>query len=258
VVQSGTVASAVQKATLPPAPPCQNCRVQPARGSFAKLILADTESITEGIGDDCVKFLKKIYRKGGSLHSDVVHNAARPISGYTFKSGGNPLDFFHHTYKTEAIAQFHPEIADRAEAHRIALREDAYHKMLEFLRIRSNIANYWALYVAEDPESSRLYGPHQIRFVFAPDSLVLDVTKGVAPDDFWRDVMNELEGRFPGLGVSCSVMHPFFSGLNMPIITMLIAEDSGIDIVDYYQMESKHGQWFQIIRGDKIERTEVK
>ncbi len=216
------------------------------RGSYSELIKQGAPVIPKHLGESCVNFLKTVYESGKTLKSSAVWEASKPVKSYPFLSGGAPLDFYHYTDSAEAAAQFSPHIKDRQAAHKKALKDDDYGKMQHYLRTAGRASSVWipGLYVAEDSESSRGYGKHQVRLILAQDARVLN-----PPDHLWAAVKKELSTAIPGLKEAC------FGRFH--VLSDLIMEDSGIDLLDYDSGTRRERQWFILLRTEKLRQTEV-
>ncbi len=252
---------AAKQGTLPPEAPCPGCTTAPkptSVGSLRSMLLSDKLQ-PDVLPPKCANLLKKLYSKGKNLRSETLIGASLPLSEAKLPSGGDQLDFFHYTYVLAALEQFHPEIPDRKKAHEVALREEAYGKMFQFLRERA--PDFWRtyFYLAEDPESSKVYGPHRIRVLLSPSARIVEVTPDGDPE-LWPKVLNELESRHPGLKAACPEAPVVsFSRVKTPVIAPFIGEDSEIDLFDYCSSEVGYWthRWFQLIRPHAITGTEV-
>ena len=102
-----------------------------------------------------------------------------------------------------------------------------------------------ALYIAEDPESSANYRTIGVLFTLRPDARTIPYSY-----DLWRTALREVGARHPGLLEACG---DYFKGeltYGFNNILFFIAEDSLIDVVEYYERS-----WFQLISPRSIVRT---
>jgi hypothetical protein len=228
-----------------------------SRVSFRELILAGRSDalMVAALGESCFAFIKKVYESGKTLSSKAVVDASYRLKKQEFRSGEHNFDFFHYTQARSMLDQFHPEIKDREKAHAMAVDEDAYSKMLLFVRNGQGAASSGegagsrVLYVAEDPKSSRSFGPMRVRFMLGRYSRAIYGPEALPP------AMQELERRFPGFTNACPTMkvahYPVWSNA-----FIAIAEDSGIDIIHYLNTRKKGG-WFQLVNPEIIRETEL-
>jgi hypothetical protein len=233
--------------------------------SYSSLILDSKRDgfMSVALGTRCVSFLRKLYVGGGTLESQVLKSAAKVISKVPFKSGVRDTSFYHWTNAKTLHASLHPEIQDASRAYQVASSERVFDQIHDFIRNRevdrSTIPEIpketdlplWitAFYMAEDPTSSRSYGDLRIRFDFDPSAVVVEEIGG-----HWDGAHQELFRKYPGLSTACPIPgYPEGTDKRGHGLYFLIAEDSGIDLIDYSNANwvGPHA-WFQVIRFDKV------
>ncbi|MBI5744012.1 MAG: hypothetical protein HY952_05640 [Elusimicrobia bacterium] len=210
--------------------------------SYARTLLDSGDlGLYSSLEKGCVNYLKRIYSSGKTLESERLYERSRPIRAYAFPSGGDPLDFFHYTGAKAMADLFHPEMPDRQQAHRATLADGGYEKA--FIYPRKKHFNPWdqLIYVAEDPESSSDYGPLRITFRLNPEAraIVHERFSGLP-----ENVKAELQKKYPRLWEKCSDKEIFY----------YVAEDSGIDLVEYSQVLRS---WFLFLRPNAIEQVDI-
>ena len=225
--------------------------------SFASLLMnpAKSAALEEALGPGCSSFLRKIYRTGATLSSQKLIAASHPLSEEKFASGKPHVNFFHHTKTSDFGDTLHPEMRDRKKANELCMEEGDYDKTFTFLRTRDSTISVrlWldALYMAEDPTSSSSYGPNMIEIDFDPKKTkIVDET-----DSAWNDAVDELESKYPGFKDSCLNN---FSEYERFGFEFFIADDSGIDMIDYYvpAAPAQHA-WFQVLSLKNATETRV-
>ncbi len=262
---------ALTEGTVPARSPCPSCDAPDKPGkpgkpndplapeslrrksSFARFILDHPESkLAKSLGPSCLEFLTQIYRSGNTLYSAAAVASSKTIDRIAFPSRGRRTDFFHYTNSKAMLDQFHPEITDRKEAHRVSLVDGTYDRMVLWPKEHTDgsfATKYYriydgVLYVAEDPESSKSYGLHRVTFHLNPKARIIQLAckyeSGPSPETpLYRDIGD----RFPGIWNVC----------NRHLVQLFIVEDSGIDLIDY----ENDSMWFQLIRPNAIERVEL-
>ena len=225
------------------------------RASFRNVFLSPklNKEIREDLGDKCFNFIHNIYSQDKTLYSEMLNRTIEPLSTINFKSGVQDLKFYHWTYSTGLHELLQSKEKDRSKAHKNALNNGSYEAMFTFLRTRdADMYNLWRrlFYVAEDALSSNFLGNKLITFQLSPHC------RSIGWDDkSWIDALEELEQKYQGLQDACGeglprTVNDTFRTVNYNEILHIIAEDSGVDIIDFQTKE-----WFQILTPFCFEET---
>jgi hypothetical protein len=204
--------------------------------SYAYLLLhsPSTPSVFRPLSAECTQAIKKVYASGHTLYSQKLHDAATPVGDWTYFSGKKTkADFYHWTKDTATL-----QMAATGNYDGI------------FKSDRTTADEFWhsVWYVAEDTKSSSYYGNKMVTLTFLPDAKVLSFLAAQ-----WDDAIAEINQQYPDVGTSCHL-----PSLQAPGITLydkyknypffVIAEDSGIDLIDYYGVGiDKPHRWFQVV-----------
>jgi hypothetical protein len=241
--------------------------------SFASLLLHDPTAyalLRDRMPKGCADELKKLYASGETLYSEKLETRATNILDVPYYSGQKDTLFYHWT-NSESVATFatlfHREITERDIAHKKSLKEDSYEKIFKYLRAtpvrRKNTAtpnsnSLWSsvFYMAEDPKSSSGYGTNLITFEFQDNAKVLDYLSPA-----WIDALQELNQKYPSVTSACHLTLPpqndesYGCGVNQAPIYFIVAEDSNIDLIDYYSCGANYRhQFFQLLSPKKIKQ----
>jgi hypothetical protein len=226
-------------------------------GTFASTLLnpaSDAPLLTD-LGASCGPFVQKIYKDGGTLASSTVIDAARPISSIALPSGQHDGVFYHYTTAVELMNSLHPEIKSRKEAQLEAVKNKEYDHIFEFYKTRApDPKGFWdrIYYIAEDPVSSEYAGTLRIRFTLDPKAHTV-----TWDDRMWVKAIDELDRRYPGFKSACGDDLPLthkdtYGTVRYNNILFVMAEDSGIDLLDY---NSK--RWFMLVSPKSIRETNL-
>lgn len=186
----------------------------------------------------CLPFIKKVYGQGGDFRSQVLAQQLYPLKNEKFLSGIHEKWFFHYTKSDKVV-----------DAMKAALRKQEASALDEFYvytrtHARDSMSWFTNLYIAEDPVSSSHFGDRQIRMDLSADAQVLRPNA-----DIWRQAYSEISARYPEAQNAC----PYFSysmadrfdaygdRAVYSSIFLLMAEDSGADLISYGNGTSKTG-----------------
>jgi hypothetical protein len=242
--------------------------------SFASILMTPEkgDSLTNELNErdpGCADFLKAIYKSGKTLASSILLGDSRPIRAIPMYGDNRSGVFFHYTDSDALISLLHPEMDNRNLAQRTCSNDHAFEQINDFLRTRKVESSYlWkkVLYVAADEESSRPAGKHRIEFDMDPDARVLQ-----ADTHAWPLAIKELDSRYPGLIQACGLhteRPPVSYSEFGSDLYAFIADDSGIDLVDYdagafglsTYVENRpvyRHQWFQILDFKSVRQTKL-
>jgi hypothetical protein len=207
-----------------------------ARNSYASLLVdAERGRIPRAnLTKDCLKFLERLYSRGQRLDSSCVVERTELASAYPFRTGSRDLTFFHYT-QSEKVA----ELVQRP----VSDPRQTFDDLFTFLREvnASKGAQRANLYVAEDPESSKKWGPIQLQIELAPWARVYhEYTAGNL-----SACAADLESRHPGLARACQTDQPIRS---FSFLMFAILEDNGVALYDYEGDQ----QFFQLVGPESI------
>jgi hypothetical protein len=220
-------------------------RVAPSVSFGALLMNPETNAgIRDMLRSPCADFLTELYRSGKTLKSDALFKASKSLSEIPFRSGVKDGSFFHWTRRADLIANLK---GDPKNLDQIPL----------FLRTRQQDprAGYIGFggrvfYMAEDPDSSRGFGSYLLQIDFDLNARAVE-----AYGPHWIEALKELELRFPGLQGACPFpKDPQDAEASKAAFYALIAEDSGIDMIDYRGSLGLHS-WFQVLSFQKALRV---
>lgn len=209
----------------------------------------------------CIKQLKKIYKKGKSLHSDIIADNSISLEEWLAQAPSNRYalngyDFYHYTDFN--IGKFlHLEIEDRAQAEELIRQEMTYANVFDYAKKkqlnRCCGATFDAgIYIAEDERSSRRFGNLLWKIQLAPSTKIISTQYWDGELDIddihdyanWDDVKKEIETKLSRRLVK-------LCGFNL--LKPLILEDSGIDLVSYSRNELE--PWFIILNSRSITQS---
>lgn len=234
---------------MPPLTPEQVHAMFGARTATFRQMLRDPDKgqyMRAEIGSACTDAINALTASGRSLRSEKLVAAEVPLRSIHFASGQEDDTFYHWTSDPGLINLFHLDTMTPQEAFTNALKNHLFESMFDFLRKRQadNYA-FWrrVFYVAEDTESSAFLGNHLIEFDLDLNARTIQYDQQV-----WADALAEVAHRYPTLAANCKM------GLDEPVadtfgavmfnnLFFIIAEDSGVEVVDYNQQE----KWFQIL-----------
>jgi hypothetical protein len=204
--------------------------------SYAYLLLhsPSTPSLFHPLSAECTQAIKKVYASGHTLYSQKLHDAGTPVGEWTYFSGKKTKANFYHWTKDAAI----PRMAAAGN----------YDGIIKSDRTSSNEFWHSVWYVAEDTKSSSYYGDKKVTVSFLPDAKVVSF---LTPE--WDGAIAEINQKYPDVGTSCNIPSVHAPGItlydkykNYPFF--VIAEDSGIDLIDYYGVGvNKPHRWFQVV-----------
>lgn len=233
-------------------------RLEERASSFRRVIRSGNNyGLLQELSDNrrgCGDAVRDVYEKGGSLYSAAVDKAAKPLGDFP-KGSGVQDDYYYHFSKS---ADF--------RAGMIGKEGDALRKQVDgaILYARQSGPRYllpgnpsgmyhsnWgrSFYVSEDRKSIEFIAPYGIEFVIRPDARLISLDR-----DPLEGALREVGERYPDVGRRCgkrfdTSIRDTFGSVDYHALVFLIAEDSGIDLIDYKQ----DGHWFQVLTPDAFE-----
>lgn len=224
-------------------------------GSFKNIFLNNSlnQELKEDLGPKCFNFIQSIYKQNKTLYTESINRSIEPLSLINFKSGLQDMTFFHWTRSVGLHNLLLSSNSNRDEAHKIALDKKLYESMFVYLRTRdADQYNLWrrVFYIAEDPESSKFLGDKLIKFYLNPKCRSIGWDKRN-----WLDSLQELELKYKGFQNACGKgftrkVSDTHRTVDYNEILFIIAEDSGVDIIDFQTKE-----WFQVLTPYCFEKT---
>lgn len=241
--------------------------------SFSTLLLRDQRTfdfLEARMPKGCAYELRKLYQSGNTLNSITLAKAAIPVLDVEYVSREQDARFFHWTseeaYRTlTKLFQINGRGTDGIAQ---APQQTAYNDVFLYLRATPErnqnrhtpaSQSMWAmqLYAAEDSKSSANYGNRLIEIEFSRDAKVLKDL-----DPAWPKALRELKEKFPDVVNVCRLEDKpqsatsYGCGADRTPIYFIVAEDSGIDLINYYGCgANRYGQYFQIISPKRIVNT---
>lgn len=219
--------------------------------TFRKILLDpryNTQMKAE-LGSECVDAINKITQTGGSLYSRQLANAAVPLGSIRYFSGVQDNLFYHWTSNSGLHTLFKLNELSAEDASTRASKENIYEQMFFYLRTRpADQYKFWrrVFYVAEDPQSSAFLGSSLIEFTLNPQSKTLKYDINM-----WQNGMDEVAAKHHELAQKCKMKLDWdipdtFGRVLFSNMFFIVAEDSGISLIDYNQRSS----WFQILSSE--------
>lgn len=240
-------------------------------GSFGHVLKTYREqsAVMNDLGLECAEFVLKVYDSGNTLWSQRLHNRAKWEKDVPVESGVRDHVYYHYTKDKEGsdfLKLLESNTLDRNLAQKKIRSNQGYEQIFLYYRAQRNSSRELPLwgsvhYLAEDPESSSNYGSTQVRFKIDPRARVLEWN-----ESWWDSAIQEINARHPGFSAACmkkssenpsagpeqgSLRYQFIAIQYFPI-NFLIAEDSLIDLIDYF-----YHQWFQLVSPRSIVLTEI-
>lgn len=220
-----------------------------ARKSTFRAILRDDRkgaSLRYHLNQGCAAAINKITDEGKTLESEALKKAIIPVTDVRFATGVQDTLFYHWTKGPGLGQSLGLDVLSPADALKKARYEGGFDSVFDFLRTRTFDQHglYWgALYIAEDPDSSREYGDKLYEFKFDPNAAVLRYDYSV-----WLSALKEIGKRYPQIESNCVLdlskriiaAHGEYQFNNL---IMIIAEDTGVSMIDYNQQQ----KWFQLL-----------
>lgn len=257
---NGACDQAGQAPAAKPAKACfrpeDNIRLE---GTFAHALLdpAAARNLYAELGPPCGKLVSGIYKDGRTLASKAVMNAAKPLRSLQFPSGLHTGSFYHYTKSPKMLELLHPEVRDRSKANADAVKNGEYGRIFGSYKLGESDPlgkGFWnrVHYLSEDPVTSQYAGPLRVRFVLDPEARVLTWDDGL-----WAAALAELDRRFPGFKLACGSnldkrRNDTYGATRYSDALFIIAEDSGIDLLDYNAK-----RWFMMVSPRSIRETHL-
>ncbi len=192
--------------------------------SYRSLYESENRSkATYFVNQACRDSLRPFLQSGGSLKIEDLLKQAKKVTVYKVASHKRDRIFYHYT--------------NSQELKKIVETTGRLDEMLAYSRLygRDGVD----IYVAEDPITSAHYGSIQIKIKMKKEAIVLDSymqNKDVL-DSTFEELMNSNK-------IMCNDPSRLYN---------LIAEESGIDLIDYYSEK----KWFQLIKIDNVESVTI-
>ncbi len=211
---------------------------QRARNSIARLI-QDPErgkQIRSEMNQSCVEYLSALYRSEQSLKSQCVTDLSDTLELFPFRSGLHDAVFFHYT-DSEAPGRIVTD-ASKTESER-------HNELFTFLRERDG---EHSLYVAEDPESTMIWGQNRLTVTLKAGARLIQREQA----EKIGSCLSEIDNRHPGLMAACGTyVRP------RTVLMLAILEDNGIALYDYFGAGEDHGRmWFHLVGPEGVEKIE--
>ena len=213
--------------------------LQTREGSFRRILLSDAgapilEELSR-INPGCGEAVKKVYQDGHSLYSKVIDGAAVRLGDFPFASGAQDDTFYHYTTSKSFMESF-----DGTQAELLA--KGAYEDIFVYIRSRVGQEEYKAnwnrgFFVCESMAYSS-WAPYGIEFHLNLKARLISLKP-----DLIVDALQEIALRFPEVGARCGTelnayINDTFGAIHYHSLIFLIAEDSGVDVLDYFQKGS--------------------
>ena len=228
------------------------------KSSYQQLILKGEYDRLDIFDHNCLRFIKDIYGSGKNFRSQVLEKQLYPLKNEKFLSGIHERWFFHYTRSDSMVVSLKEAFKKNSPS---ALDEFYIHTRTH---ARDTLTWFTNLFLAEDPVSSSSFGSRQVRLDLFKGSKVLRPTA-----DIWQKAYDEIVEKYPEAKRICPLMgYPMASGFDgygeravYSSLSMLMAEDSGVDLISYGYGSTKSatmlcrdapansvcGRWYQII-----------
>ncbi len=202
--------------------------------------------MTRDLGAACAADINAITHAGNTLRSEKLAKAAQPLSSIRFSSGAQDMRFYHWTNSAGLFDLFKLDSLSSEDASSQAKQNKRFDEMFSFLRTRRAAEyQFWqrVFYVSEDTISSNWRGTRLINFTLDENAKTLSYDL-----DIWREAVTEVTERYPELARDCKThlnrqISDTYGTVYFDDIFYIVAEDSGIQVVDYNQDQ----KWFQVL-----------
>lgn len=216
------------------------------------LLNQNTRGLYEvALGKKCVDGLLNLYQNSEDASSKYIQSTAKNVSDYTKKlPKGYP--FYHYTNDYFLINNFFPENVDRKYVQQLLQDPSSSFNYSSFLSTRrqpdargpkltmhgrGNMENT-VFYVASNPYTSSIYGKNLLTFWMSDSTKIYPFNLLKKPD--FKKII-KYDNKFSNFLDSCS------SG-----VILIILEESGVDLVDYYYGANPNAGWFYLISTKNI------
>ncbi len=202
----------------------------------------------------CKRLLRKVYGHGESLSLPVISKQLITLQQWKESAPkGRPplkgLTFYHYT-KTNLGKYLHQETVERSQAE-LKIRADfGYEEIFDFLKSRDSggccgASFTAALFIANDPWSSRQFGPNRMTLELSPNTRVLlsTYTGDIEGPGGMGVVAQEIGARSRKLLIECPTS----------VLEELALEDSGVDLISYESQRSR--PWFILLNSGPIQQS---
>ena len=192
----------------------------------------------------CGEVVRRIYKANGSLYSPIIDSTATLLKDFP-KFSKKQDDVYYHVTNSESYMN---AFKDFGPASKRLGRQNPFERTLLFNRTRPARPVYhdgWerVMYVAESLETISFFSTFGIELEVSPDARMVDLNQ-----KNWERALAELGERFPELAKKCGTkfdtsLQDMYATVNFHALVWLVAEDSGIDAMEYFQ----GGRWFQML-----------
>ncbi len=240
-------------------PDAAKTKIMKRKGSYRNIILSVLgKSIVDDLNSyrpNCGSTVKEIYAQGNTLYSKVIDEATIRLSDFPLNTGTWHSDFSHFTPSENFMNSFNT-------SHEKLVSNVIYEGMFTYIRGRDSIGHgNWLrqFFVSEDPETIRFWAPYEIKFDMNPDARLVQLqdpnmlkissgTKFIHPRDLWIWALDEIGSKYPEVKRACGTkleldMHDSYGWIHYSPLSFIIAEDSGVDVIEYLQ----GGRWFMVL-----------
>jgi len=216
--------------------------------SYRNLLKDPNSPLRLELGLECTELVNKVIAEGGDFSSSILKSRVYPLSKIDFPSGAKDNLFFHWTKQEGLNNLFQLKQLSKEKATARAFREGLFDELFAFLRKRPGAGptGYGFLhrlfYLAEDKDSSSSYGHILVLFELRNDARTISYEP-----EIWRRALVEVIERHhlsPACPTDLNLIADLgFNLLHYSNLFYLIAEESGIEVVDYNQKKF----WYQIL-----------
>ena len=218
-------------------------------GSFRRIILSAVgQNLIHELSDrhpGCGEAVREVYATGGSLYSRRLDAAATRLGDVPFASGVQDNIFYHYT-QNKSFMKSLDESAEEIQ------KNQAYEKIFIYLRAHQKPGTSYGnwsriFYMSEDPDTIRNFAPFCVEFKMNMEARVVELESKL-----FSSAIREVGDRHPEVLDKCgSEMdqsgRDTYSTVYWNSLNFLMAEDSGLDAIDY-----QFHHWFQILNPDMI------